>query len=199
MKEMWDERFSGEEYVYGTEPNKFFAEQISKLEPGKILFLGEGEGRNAVHAAKLGWEVHAVDYSDSGKTKSLNLAEKENVKLNYLVSDVTEYNPEENSFDTVVIIYLHLNEENRKVVHQNIIKALKLNGKIILEVFDKKQIEKKTGGPKNIDLLYSLEDIFEDFQDLDIIKFSNESIHLNEGNLHNGIASVIQYVGEKRS
>jgi ubiquinone/menaquinone biosynthesis C-methylase UbiE len=199
MKEMWDERFSSEEYVYGTEPNKFFAEQISKLEPGKILFLGEGEGRNAVHAAKLGWEVHAVDYSDSGKTKSLRLAEKENVKLNYLVSDVTEYNPEENSFDAAVLIYLHLNEENRKVVHHNIIKALKLNGKIILEVFDKKQIEKKTGGPKNIDLLYSLEDIFEDFQDLDIIKFSNESIHLNEGNLHNGIASVIQYVGEKRS
>ena len=144
MREMWNKRFSSEEYVYGTEPNKFFAEQISKLKPGKILFLGEGEGRNAVHAAKLGWEVHAVDYSDSAKTKSLKLAEKENVELNYLVSDVTEYNPAEKSFDAVVIIYLHLNEENRKAVHQNIVKALKPTGKIILEVFDKKQIEHKT-------------------------------------------------------
>ena len=176
MREMWNERFSSEEYVYGTEPNKFFAEQIAKLELGKILFLGDGEGRNAVYAAKLGWDVHAVDYSESGKQKALKLAENENVNINYIITDVTEFLSEENNFDAVVIIYLHLNEDNRKIVHQNIVKTLKPNGKIILEVFDKKQIENKTGGPKNIDLLYSLEDIFEDFQDLDIIKFSNESI-----------------------
>ena len=58
----WDERFAAEEYIYGTEPNKFFREQLDKLPPGKILLLGEGEGRNAVYAAKSGWLVHAVDY-----------------------------------------------------------------------------------------------------------------------------------------
>lgn len=198
MKSMWNERYSSEKYIYGTKPNKFFAEQISKLEPGKVLFLGEGEGRNAVHAAKLGWDVHAVDYSEAGKIKALKLAEQENVNLNYMVGDVTKFNFEENNFDAAVIIYLHLNEKDRTIVHKKIIDVLKPNGKIILEVFEKSQIKNNTGGPKNIDLLYSLEDIFEDFQDLDIIKFSNEKIDLNEGDLHNGTASVIQYVGEKK-
>ncbi|MBL1215092.1 MAG: class I SAM-dependent methyltransferase [Ignavibacteriae bacterium] len=198
MKSMWNERYSSEEYIYGTKPNKFFAEQISKLEPGKVLFLGEGEGRNAMHAAKLGWDVDAVDYSEAGKLKALKLAEQENVNLNYMVGDVTKFDFEENNFDAAVIIYLHLNEKDRNKVHKNVIDILKPNGKIILEVFEKSQIKNDTGGPKNIDLLYSLEDIFEDFQDLDIIKFSNETIHLNEGDLHNGTASVIQYVGEKK-
>jgi hypothetical protein len=59
----WDERFSGEEYVYGIQPNAFLEEQLPLLEPGTILFACEGEGRNAVFAASLGWNVSAFDGS----------------------------------------------------------------------------------------------------------------------------------------
>ena len=198
MKEMWNDRYAKDEYVYGKEPNVFYAAQLDKLEPGKILFLGEGEGRNAVHAAKLGWDVDAYDYSIEAKTKALKFAGDEAVKINYVVHDLNELVPEKNIYDAVVIVFLHLPEEQRIRLHKNIVNSLKPSGKIILEVFDKTQIERNSGGPKNLELLYSLEDIFEDFQDLEIISFSKEEVQLNEGPFHNGLASVIRYVGQKQ-
>ena len=197
MKEMWNDRYAKDEYVYGKEPNAFYADQLVNLEPGKILFLGEGEGRNSVHAAKLGWEVDAFDYSEQAKIKALKFADEENVNINYTVHDVNEFVPKRNYYDAVVIIFLHLHEEQRIRLHKNVVNSLKPNGKIILEVFDKKQIERETGGPRNLELLYSLEDIFEDFQELDIISFSKEDVNLNEGNYHKGLATVIRYVGQK--
>jgi len=109
MKNKWDERYSSSEYVYGTEPNQFFKNEIDKLAPGKILFLGEGEGRNAVYAAALGWDVDAVDSSIVGKVGASKGAE-----INYVVADLNEYVPEPGIYDAVVIIYLHLPEQLRK-------------------------------------------------------------------------------------
>ena len=74
--ELWNERFSTNEYIYGTNPNKFFKEQIDKINPGRLLLLGEGEGRNSVYAATKGWIIDAVDFSQTAKDKALMLAKK---------------------------------------------------------------------------------------------------------------------------
>ncbi len=50
----WDDRYSKEEFAYGEEPNNYLAEQLIKLNDGSILFPAEGEGRNAIFAARLG-------------------------------------------------------------------------------------------------------------------------------------------------
>ena len=197
MNKLWDERFSSEEYIYGKEPNKFFKEEIDKLAPGKALFLGEGEGRNAVYAAKLGWHVDAVDSSSAGKEKALKLAAEHKVNINYFVSDLAHWAPEPETYDLVVIIFLHLFSELRKEVHSKIITTLKQGGKLIFQVFDKDQLKYKTGGPPKVDLLYSLEDVYTDFQNLEIEKFSKEIIYINEGDHHKGKAAVINYVGVK--
>ncbi len=197
MKNFWDERFSSEEYIYGKEPNKFFKEEIDKLAPGKALFLGEGEGRNAVYAAKLGWNVDAIDSSVAGKEKALKLAAGNNVKINYSVLNLSDWEPQTNTYDLVVIIFLHLMPELRREVHSKVIQTLKPGGKLIFQVFDKDQLKYKTGGPPNVDLLYSLEDVYTDFQDLAIEKFSKEIIYINEGDHHKGKAAVINYVGIK--
>ncbi len=83
MKNKWNDRYSSEEYFFGKEPNDFLKEEIGKLAPGKALFIGEGEGRNSVYAASLGWEVDAIDISNVGKEKALKLAEDKNVNINY--------------------------------------------------------------------------------------------------------------------
>ncbi len=197
MKNFWDERFSADEYFYGTEPNTFFKEEIDKLAPGKALFLGEGEGRNSVYAAKLGWQVDAVDYSAEGRKKALALAEKNNVEINYTLENLENFSPRENYYDLVVIVFLHLPEELRKKVHGKATGSLKAGGRIIMEVFDKDQLKYGTGGPRNIDLLYSLEDVYTDFQDLDIEKFGKYVVELEESAGHKGKASVIRYVGVK--
>ena len=197
MKELWNERFAKEEFAYGKEPNQFFKESIDKLAPGKLLLLGEGEGRNGVYAAKLGWDVDAVDWSDEGKKKSEKLAEENNVKINYIVSDLSEFSPQENHYDAVGLIFLHLPPDLQKMVHHNAVSSLKSGGVVILESYSKDQIKYSSGGPKDINLLHSLEEIFTDFSDLDIISFSKDNIHLNESALHTGLADVIRYIGAK--
>lgn len=196
-KDHWNDRYSTSEYIYGKEPNKFFEEELNKLDPGKILFLGEGEGRNAVYAASLGWSVDAVDQSETGKTKALQLSSERKVKINYYVEDLYSFTPKQNYYDAAGFIFLHLEEGLRSLVFKKTIDSLKPGGKIILEVFEKDQIKYDSGGPKKIELLYSLENMIEDFIELEFEKLSKEEIELKEGEYHKGKAVVIRFVGRK--
>ena len=104
MKEMWDQRFSAEDYYYGKDPNLYFKDKVDSLPPGRILLPAEGEGRNGVYAAIKGWSVTAVDFSVEGRRKALNLAKEENVRLEYLVGDITETDFGAEQFDAVGIV-----------------------------------------------------------------------------------------------
>ena len=194
---MWDERFAAEHYVYGREPNQFFREQIEPLTPGRALFVGEGEGRNSVYAASKGWKVDAVDISEEAKKKAVRLAAEAGVDVNFTVSDISEYTPPENHYDLIVLIFFHVMPDLREETHAKLAGALKPGGRVVLESYEKDQLRYSSGGPKINDLLYSLEDIYTDFNELDIIAFSKQIIHLDEGPLHRGDASVIRYVGQK--
>lgn len=197
MNDFWDQRYSSEEYIYGIEPNRFFKEQIDKINSGKILLLGEGEGRNAVYAAKNGWEVDAVDFSRQAKIKAEKLAEKNSTVINYLVKDISDYIPPKDYYDVVGLIFLHLNPELRKSVHLNVIASLKKGGRIILESYSKDQLTKTTGGPKNQKLLYLLDDIKRDFNNLNLIVLGETSENISEGKYHSGEASIIKMVASK--
>lgn len=198
MKEFWNNRYNTGEYVYGIQPNEFFASLIEKEPTGKLLLLAEGEGRNAVFAAKLGWEITAVDWSENAKAKALALAEKNNVKIDYHTANVIDFVPIKNYYDASALIFAHFDEEEREVVHQKVIDALKPGGLIIIEAYAKEQIGKKSGGPQAVELLYSLEDFVNDFISLDFEIFSKEIIELTEGDAHKGEAVVIRFVGRKK-
>jgi len=197
MKNFWDERYSAKNYVYGKKPNEFLKDNLTSLELGKILFIGAGEGRNAVFAARLGWDVDAFDYSVSAKQKAENLAKENNVHINYTVQDLSKIDLPNNYYDVIVNIFVHLPDQIRKTVNEKLILSLKPNGKIILQVYAEEQIKYKTGGPKNVDLLYSLEDIYTDFNELEIETFIKKTILLDEGEHHSGKAVVINYIGKK--
>lgn len=197
LVEMWNSRFAVADYVYGTEPNVFFKEQITDLPPGKLLLPGDGEGRNGVYAASLGWDVDCVDWSEEARVKALKLAKQRNVLVNYIISDLLFFNPENSTYDAIGLIFLHLEESLREELHQKVIRALKPGGKVILEAYEKEQLKYGTGGPKDSSLLYSLEDIVNDFISLDMKVLSKEKIMLSEGELHKGESVVIRFVGVK--
>lgn len=201
MKEMWERRYSGEEYYYGVEPNEYFKQQLDKLPAGALLMLGEGEGRNSVYAAKKGWRVTAVDFSEAAKSKALSLAEKNSVQINFIVADLNDYVPQSGVYDAAGLIFIHLPEELRIKTHTNAAASLKPGGHIILEAYDQDQLllGKDSGGPKDINLLYTLEGIYTDFHELEIIHFGKELVNLSEGAYHNGEGSVIRYTGKKLS
>ncbi|SDX87330.1 class I SAM-dependent methyltransferase [Flavobacterium degerlachei] len=199
MSNFWNERYAENEYAYGIQPNQFFSESISKLpENGKILFPAEGEGRNAVFAAKNGFEVFAFDTSMEGKKKADKLANDNGVKIDYRVGILEELDFEPASFDGVVFIYSHFPKAIRATIHQQIERLLKSNGVVIFEAFSKEQLQYPSGGPKDIEMLFSEEEVKEEFKNIAFDFLKTEIIELSEGPFHQGKGSVIRFIGKKK-
>ncbi|MFH6947973.1 class I SAM-dependent methyltransferase [Flavobacterium sp. FlaQc-51] len=199
----WNDRYSSEEFAYGEEPNNYLKEQLEKLKTGSILFPAEGEGRNAVFAAKLGWQVAAFDISAEGKNKAIKLAQANNVKLDYQVGELETLNYQSQQFDVIALIYAHFPATVKSSIHKTLETYLRKGGIIIFEAFSKKHLEylavnDKVGGPKDIESLFSIEEIQSDFPDYEIIQLEEKEIELNEGLFHNGKGSVIRFVGKKK-
>lgn len=197
VTDFWNERYKKEEYVYGIAPNQFFKSELLKLNPGKILLPADGEGRNAVFAAKSGWEAIAFDTSTEGKRKATELAEIFDTSIEYHISSYADFEYQENTFDAIAIVYAHMPSSDRTSFYKKCYSMLKSGGKIIVEVFSTDQLGKLSGGPKDIDLLYTRESLLRDFSDLVDIQISEHKIDLDEGAFHVGGASVIRMVGIK--
>jgi SAM-dependent methyltransferase len=190
----WNERYSQRDFVYGESPNVFFAEVLSSLKPGNIILPCDGEGRNAVFASTKGWNVHAFDLSEAGKLKADHLALKYGTVIQFQITDALLATYPENSADVVALIYTHLPPMVRKTLHQNIIKWLKPGGKVILETFCPEQLKNSSGGPKDINMLYTKEVLSADFKDLSIELLDYAQIELSEGKFHEGPADVIRMI-----
>ena len=197
MNDFWNERFGTEEYAYGTEPNQFYKEQLDKLNPGKILFPAEGEGRNAVYAATRGWEVSAFDPSIEGKRKAELLASNKKVQIEYLIDNYELVSFPLESFDCIVLIFAHMHPLKREEYHKKLSSFLMPGGTLILEGFSKKQINRNTGGPRDIDMLFSKEELESDFSSFSDLKIYETETVLNEGTFHKGISSLIRVLGKK--
>jgi len=204
MKEMWNERYSSNEYAYGTNPNVFFKATIEKHKiKGRILLPGEGEGRNAVYAAQQGLEVIAIDISEEGKKKALRLAKLHNVYFKYEVGDFLKIDFTESGFDATALIHTHFPPSISFAYHKKISRLIKASGLFILEGFSKSNLplrieNPQIGGPNNIEMLYSEEEIMEDFSDFEVLQLEEVEIDLNEGQYHKGIAKMIRFVGKKK-
>lgn len=197
-KEFWNERYAEHESVYGATPNEFFKEQLVNLHPGKILLPAEGEGRNAIYAASLGWKVSAFDFSEVAKAKTLKLAADLGITtIDYKVQDLSTLILPEEEFDAVALIYVHLTRQVRKHLIQQCIKSLKPRGKLIMEAFSKGQLNYTSGGPKDEAMLYSRDIVADLFRELKIV--SNEEVveNLSEGPFHSGLASIVRLVAIK--
>ena len=192
---IWDQRYAREEYMYGKQPNEFFKDQLSNLRPGKILLPAEGEGRNAVFAAKLGWQVTAFDFSDEGKKKAEKLAKENKVEIDYRITSIEEAGFKENIFDLISLFFVHT--MNRKNNHQKLMRFVKPGGTVLFEAFSKKQIKNITGGPPRLEMLFSKEELEGDFAGLSERKIWEDEVFLNEGKGHVGKSDVIRLIGKK--
>ncbi|MDF9799420.1 SAM-dependent methyltransferase [Catalinimonas alkaloidigena] len=199
----WNDRYGKKEFAYGTKPNEFLKEQIQKLEPGKILFGAEGEGRNAVYAAKLGWIVSAFDISVEGKSKAQELAKENNVTIDYQVGQLPDLDYTNEQFDAIALIYAHFPPNLKSEYHKLLDKKLKKGGMVIIEAFGKAHLEyrdknPKVGGPPDLDSLFSTEELKSDFEGYEILELVEKEVELSEGIYHRGKGSVTRFVGRKK-
>ena len=192
----WNNKFSKVDYFYGTKPNEFLASKLDLIKDKKtLLCLGEGEGRNAIFFAQNGLEVSAIDASDVGLAKLDLKSKEENLDIKTIFMDLNHWEAKE-KYDVIVASYLHMFENEREELFKKIENSLNKDGYFIGEFFSKKQLSYESGGPKDLDLLYSLEDFSKRFTNCEK-NLSEEIVTLDEGIGHQGEACVIRVVIQK--
>lgn len=203
MKEFWNQRYAAEEYAYGTKPNAFFKVQLDALPAGKLLLPAEGEGRNAVYAAKRGWQVAAFDISEAGRQKAQQLARRHGVSIDYQVGSLEELDYTPQQFDAIGLIFAHFPPKIRPALHRQVSKLLRPGGYLILEAFSKQHLVYNTknpqaGGPKDEALLYDTATLRLDFPGFDFIRLEEVVTVLEEGNYHLGHSAVVRMLAQKK-
>jgi len=195
----WQARFGGRDYVFGREPNYFLASCKPLLpKSGTALAVADGEGRNGVWLAEQGLDVVAIDFAEAAQAKAAALAREKGVNIKLIHADVHTWDYPEEGFDVVVEIFAQFStpaERPRKWAGMR--KALKRGGLLILQGYTPKQLEYGTGGPKEIDRLYTramLEQAFGDFHDVRILE---EEVEMREGAAHAGMSAVIGLTARK--
>ena len=197
--ERWETRYETAEYAFGKEPNYFLA-TCKPLLPhaGRALAVADGEGRNGVWLAEQGLDVLSIDFSPSAQKKAKLLAKEREVSLEFVLADVHTWDYPESSFDVVVEIFTQFSppaERARKWAGMR--RALKPSGLLIIQGYTPKQLEYGTGGPKELEHLYTralLESAFGDFRQL---KIAEEERELHEGTSHGGMSAVIGLTARK--
>ncbi len=198
MQKFWDQRYQTKDYVYGTGANGFFKKFIDARPPGRILLPGEGEGRNAVYAATKGWSVDAFDFSEQGRQKALRLAAQNGVEIEYAIADGSNYSAPPGRYDAVAMIYFHLHKNMRKEIHKTLLKSLKSGGHVVIEAFTPGQLKYNSGGPQNIDMLYTAKALADDFAEADILLNRELEIPPSAGDAHQGRGRVMRFVARKK-
>jgi SAM-dependent methyltransferase len=195
----WDERYSQEGWAFGTEANDFLKLQAHRIPEGQVLCLGEGEGRNSVFLAELGYEVVGVDRSQVGLDKAMALARERGVSVETVVSAIEDFDLAEGEWDGIISVFFHLPRELRERVHRSVVQGLAPGGILILEAYTPRQLEFGTGGPPDIEKLMTLDLLRRELAGLDFLVAQEIEREVQEGRHHHGVGSVVQVVAVRPS
>ncbi len=169
----WDERYSGAGFEWTTRPNQFVAAELPDLPPGRALDLAAGEGRNSVWLAERGWRVTAVDFSRVGLEKGRQLATArglDEARIDWVVADLRDYEPERGAFDLVLIAYFQVGAELRATVLGRAAAALAPGGTLLAVGHDLSNLTEGVGGPQYPEVLYTPEAISAELSGLRVLR-----------------------------
>lgn len=195
VTDFWDKRYAEQGYAYGNLPNMFFKSVVDRLPVGDMLIPAAGQGRDAVYAATQGWQVDAFDLSAEGQKAALQLAKQKNVTLNFDLCNAFTFTTNK-KYNAIASIYFHIPPVKRVDFHKKLTTLLAPQGVVIVEAFNKKQIKNNSGGPKDIDMLMSVDELLNDFSALQCIECYETVVNLQEGKYHVGNAEIIRYIGK---
>jgi cyclopropane fatty-acyl-phospholipid synthase-like methyltransferase len=195
----WDERFAAPDYIFGRAPNQFLVSQAGLFTPGmSVLDVATGEGRNAVWLAQQGCRVSAVDISPKGVEKARRLAAEHGVEVAFELADVRGYEWKPEAFDAVVTIFIQFAAPHeRRSVFEGMQRTVRRGGCIVLQGYTPRQLEYKTGGPPQIEHMYTEALLREAFAGWHIVHLREHEDVLHEGVKHSGMSAVIDLVARK--
>jgi len=195
----WNERYAGEDYLFGTEPNAFLESQRDLLEPGqRALAVADGEGRNGVWLAHQGLDVLSVDFSPVALEKARLLAARAGVKIKTELADLRTWDWGADRFDVVAAIFIQFAPPaERARMFENMKRCLKPGGLLILQGYTPKQIEYDTGGPPQVENLYTAALLREAFAGMTILHLAEHEDVIEEGTRHRGLSALVDLVARK--
>ena len=194
---MWDEKFSQNEYFYGTKPNEFLVSASEYIPSGRVLCLADGEGCSSIYLAEKGFAVTAVDSSFVGLEKAVALAKQKKVKIETVHADPADFNIEPDSWEGIVSIFTHFPKNIQKRINRRTFEGLKKGGTFILESYPPKQLEFNTGKPPTDDLMFILPDLKRELRGLIFLIAQETEREIIDENGHTGAGAVIQILGKK--
>jgi SAM-dependent methyltransferase len=197
--ERWETRFSAPEYIFGTAPNAFLAAQKPRLpKTGRALAVADGEGRNGVWLAEQGLDVLSIDFSPTAQAKARALARDRNVPIATELADATTWPWPEAEFDLVALIFTQFaTPAERGAMFGGIRKTLKPGGLLLIQGYTPRQLQFGTGGPKQIENLYTRELLEREFGSFSELSIDAYDCELGEGSAHAGMSAVIDLVARK--
>jgi len=157
--EKWNRRYEGEDLIWPQEPGPLLEENVKDLAPGKALDLAAGEGRNSIYLAKRGWKVHAIDFSDVAVGKGRRMTERLGLPVRWEVKDLTTFTPQRESYDLVILYYLHMPWSDISDVFKKAAAAVRPKGFLMIVGHDLSNIQEGVGGPQDPKVLYTAEKI----------------------------------------
>ena len=199
MTSFWDERYQTDEYVFGEQPNAFLASQVDLVRRHKrALAVADGEGRNGVWLAEQGLEVVSVDASAVGLAKARRLAARRGTKIETVLADLATFDWPEDAFDLVVAIFIQFADPPlRSAIFRGIKRTLRPGGTLILEGYRAEQLGYGTGGPGELDKLYTLEMLEQAFSDMEIVHLRAHDSAITEGKAHAGMSALLDLIARK--
>jgi 2-polyprenyl-3-methyl-5-hydroxy-6-metoxy-1,4-benzoquinol methylase len=195
---MWDEKYSIDDYVYGTEPNDFLRHNYQAIPAGRVLCLGEGEGRNALFLAQQGYQVTAIDSSMVGLSKARKLAEENKVNIEFIHQDLAHYDPGLEQWEGIVSIFCHVPPAIRLPLHHKVVSALKQKGVLLLEAYTPAQLQFGTGGPPVTEMMMTSNSLRQELPGLIFHHVAELQREVVEGTGHSGLGAVVQLVAGKQ-
>ena len=194
---MWERRYAGGVYFYGTEPNDFLRASLPGLPGGDALCLAEGEGRNAVFLAQAGYAVSSVDLAEAGVRKTRRLAQRNGVNVAAVVGDLSVFELGQARWDLIVSIFAHMPSAVRRDVHARVVPSLRPGGVFLLEAYTPAQIGRRTGGPSSADLTMTLAQLRDELAPLEMLHGVELEREVREGSGHTGPGAVVQVIARK--
>ncbi len=195
----WDVRYAGDAYLFGETPNAFLTAQAGRLKRGaSVLAVADGEGRNGVWLAEQGLEVLSIDASPVAQEKAAKLAKQRGVSLQLECVDLETWTFPAGEFDVVAAIFVQFaGPDLRARMFDGMKRALKPGGLLLLEGYGPRQLEYRTGGPSNLENLYTEAMLLEAFGDLQIVELRSYDAEIAEGVGHKGMSALVDLVAVK--
>jgi ubiquinone/menaquinone biosynthesis C-methylase UbiE len=158
----WDRRWRDSALHGHGEPGEVVVDVVAQTEPGTALDLGCGAGRHAVWLAERGWTVTAVDFSEEALRQAHAHADERGVSVDWVSADVTRYDAGSESFDLVLVAYVHVPPDEWPTVLDTAARAVAPGGVLVVVGHDRANVGTGAPGPTNPDLLHVPSDIARD-------------------------------------